>query len=187
MHLSVELLSFVDENTFKPLYKAFVRSHLDSCSSVWAPFLIKHIEQIENVQKRATRQISGFKDLSYPERLKKLKLPTLSYRRLRGDLIETYKILHDVYDPQTVKFLNTRKESADRSSIRGNTLTLFSQHSNLDLRLSSFSIRIVKSWNKLPESVVSAPSVNSFKNRLDKFYENHELVYDRYKPEPKIK
>ena len=118
---------------------------------------------------------------------KKLKLPTLSYRRLRGDLIETYKILHDVYDPQTVKFLNTRKESADRSSISGNTLTLFSQHSNLDLRLSSFSIRIVKSWNKLPESVVSAPSVNSFKNRLDKFYENHELVYDRYKPEPKIK
>ena len=77
-----------------------------------------------------------------------LKLPTLSYRRLRGDLIETYKILHDVYDPQTVKFLKTWKESADRSSIRGKTLTLFSQHFNLDLRLNSIAIRIVKSWNK---------------------------------------
>ena len=158
MHLSVEPLSSLmktHSSLFIKLSSGRISTH--------APFLIKHIEQIENVQRRATRQIPGFKDLSYPVRLKKLKLPTLSYRRLRGDLIETYKILHDVYDPQTVKFLNTRKESADRSSISGNTLTLFSQHSNLDLRLSSFSIRIVKSWNKLPESVVSAPSVNSFK------------------------
>ena len=53
---------------------------------------------IENEQCRTTKVIPGFKKLSYEERLKKLKLPTLKYRRLRGDMIEVYKILHGVYD-----------------------------------------------------------------------------------------
>ena len=38
--------------------------------------------------------IPGFKDLSYNERLLLLKLPSLKYRRLRGDLIEVYNILN---------------------------------------------------------------------------------------------
>ena len=33
-------------------------------------------------------------------------------------------------------------------------------------------------WNKLPENVVTAPSTNAFKNRLDKHWANRELVYD---------
>ena len=36
--------------------------------------------------------------LSYKERLAPLKLPTLKYRRTRGDMIEVYKILTDKYD-----------------------------------------------------------------------------------------
>jgi plasmid maintenance system killer protein len=59
---------------------------------------VKHIDMIENVQKRATKQIPGMKNLSYEERLRKLELPTLSYRRLRGDMIEVYKIIvHSQY------------------------------------------------------------------------------------------
>ena len=50
---------------------------------------------IENVQKRATKQLPGMKELPYEERFKVLNLPTLAYRRGRGDLIETYKILTD--------------------------------------------------------------------------------------------
>ena len=173
---------FLDEETFKPLYKAFVRSHLDSCSSVWAPFKSKHIEQIEKVQRHATKQLPGFKDLSYPERLKKLKLPTLSYRRLRGDLIETYKILRNVYDSHTVNFLKLWKDQSARSSLRMNhSLALFPQQTKLDIRKYSFSVRSVKSWNNLPESVVMAPSVNCFKSRLDNFYKNKAIVYDDFK------
>jgi hypothetical protein len=52
-----------------------------------------HVDKIESVQKRATKQTPGFNNLSYPERLKKLKLPTMAYRRIRGDMIETYKII----------------------------------------------------------------------------------------------
>ena len=46
---------------------------------------------IENVQIRATKLVDGFHDLTYEERLKRLGLPTLTYRRERGDMIEVYK------------------------------------------------------------------------------------------------
>ena len=35
-------------------------------------------------------------------------------------------------------------------------------------RSNFFSVRVVNSWNQLPEEVISAKTVNSFKNRLDK-------------------
>jgi hypothetical protein len=73
-------------------YKSLVRTHLDYASSVWAPFKAKHIEQIEWVQRRATKQIPGFRDMTYSERLRALKLPSLSYRRLRGDMIEVRSV-----------------------------------------------------------------------------------------------
>ena len=45
----------------------------------------KHVDALENVQRRATRCIPSLKGLSYVDRLKKLQLPTLVYRRARGD------------------------------------------------------------------------------------------------------
>ena len=46
--------------------------------------------------------VRGCKDLSYTERLKLLNLPTLKFRRLRGDMIEVFKILNGFYDAQVV-------------------------------------------------------------------------------------
>ena len=68
---------------------------------VWSPYLKKDIKSIENVQRNYTKRIVGMRNLSYQTRLKKLKLPSLRYRRLRGDLIEAYKILNNYYDSST--------------------------------------------------------------------------------------
>jgi len=69
-----------------------VRPHIEYqyANSVWSPFLKGNIENIEKVQKRATKLIISLKHLTYEERLKQLKLPTLKYRRARGDMIEVY-------------------------------------------------------------------------------------------------
>jgi len=78
-----------------------VRSHLEYANTVWSPYkqyLIEKVEKVEKVQKRATKLVHGCKHLPYTERLKYLKLPTLKYRRHRGDMIETYKIIHGLYD-----------------------------------------------------------------------------------------
>jgi len=48
---------------------------------------------LERVQKTATKLISGLSEMGYEERLKILGLTTIETRRLRGDLIEVFKIL----------------------------------------------------------------------------------------------
>jgi hypothetical protein len=48
----------------------------------------------------------------------------------------------------------------------------------LNIRASFFSARIVSTWNSLPDSIVTAPSVNAFKNRLDTFWANLPSRYD---------
>ena len=76
--------SYMDEATFLMLYKALMRPHLEYANSIWNPYKKKHITAIENVQRRATKLIPGFKDITDEERLKILKLPTLTYRRKRA-------------------------------------------------------------------------------------------------------
>ena len=53
---------FLNENIFMCLYKSMVRSHLDSCSSIWAPYKSKQINAIESVQRRATKQVPSLRD-----------------------------------------------------------------------------------------------------------------------------
>jgi len=50
------------------------------------------LEKLEKVQKRATKLIIAVKLLKYEERLRYLNLPTLKYRRIRGDMMEVYKM-----------------------------------------------------------------------------------------------
>jgi hypothetical protein len=161
-----------------------VRTQLDYASSVWAPYKKKHIDMIENVQKRATKQIPGMKNLSYEERLRKLELPTLSYRRLRGDMIEVhyvYKIIQGHYDPEASTIIKLMNDTEQRFSTRTNSRKVVYNRANTNIRQNSFSIRIAKYWNKLPENIVNAPSINSFKNRLDKHWKDEELYYANYK------
>ena len=172
---------YLDTETFVPLYKTLVRTHLDFASAVWSPYKQKHIEQIESVQRRATKQLPGLKGLSYSERLRKLKLPTLSYRRTRGDMIEVYKILTGKYDKDATHCLKLWKDMAPRASDRGHSMKLYPQRARTRLRKNAFAIRTVHTWNSLPEHVVTAPSLNAFKNRLDKHWSNQPIIYDEYK------
>ena len=71
-----------------------VRLLLEYGATIWYPRFIADVEILENVQRRATKLMPYFRELSYEERLKKLKLPTLVYRRLRGDMVEAYKLTH---------------------------------------------------------------------------------------------
>ena len=59
----------------------------------------RQAEVIENAQRRATKVITGFKDLTYDKKTRKLELPALKYRRLWGDFMEIFKILTEKYDP----------------------------------------------------------------------------------------
>jgi len=88
----------VDKVAFVLLYKALVVSHLEYANTVLSPYKQYLIQVVEKVQKRATKLVHECKHLPYTDRLQYLKLPTLKYRRHRGDMIETYKIIHGLYD-----------------------------------------------------------------------------------------
>ena len=60
---------------------------------VWGPHFKLDQQGVERVQKRATRLIPNIKDLPYSERLEHSKLLSLTYRRRRGDMLKTYKII----------------------------------------------------------------------------------------------
>ena len=163
----------MDEESFLLLYKGLVRPHLEYANQVWAPYLRKDVVAIENVQRRATKLIPGFKDMSYQERLRRLHLPTLRYRRIRGDMIELYKILTDKYDYRvTANIVNVRQDIR-----RGHKYKLFKKHCRLNIRKFSFAYRTVNTWNDLPNYVVEAKTVKSFERRLDKFWEKEEWKF----------
>ena len=145
---------------------------------------MKDIETIEKIQKRATKQVKQIRKqvkqirhLIYSERLNRLNLPTLRYRRHRGDMIEVYKILHIIYNKDvTTRILNL----STNTSTRGHSLKLTTQRSRLELRRNSFAVRVVKPWNSLLEEVVTSPSGRVFKSRLDKMWNNQPISFFLY-------
>ena len=151
MFALIRTFEFLDKDNFTPLYKSLVRTHLDYASSVWAPYNAKLIDKIEGVQKCITKQLPGMQNLDCPERLKKLKLPTLAYCRIRGDMIETYKMINSLYDQRACSLLKLTRDTELRTSKRGNNKKVMTQRFGCDLRKNSFSVRISKVWNSLPK------------------------------------
>jgi len=80
--------------------KSMIRSQLEYAVCVWNPHHQYLIEKLEKVQKRATKLVLSVKKLHYEDRLRQLglQLLTLKYRRIRGDMIELYKIFAGIYD-----------------------------------------------------------------------------------------
>jgi len=148
-------------------YKTYVRPLVESCTQVWNPWLVKDIECLEKVQRFFTRTILkkanvAFRD--YHDRLKILQLKSLEYRRLQFDLHMCYKILHNLVELDATSFF--LRDVNEFYTTRGHSFKLKHQNCNSDVRKYFFSLRVVNLWNSLPDSVVSANSVNSFKKRL---------------------
>jgi len=119
--------------------------------------------------------------MKYDERLKQVNLPTLKYRRIRGDMIALYKIFSGKYDDivtTAVGWLIGRHVERSCEEIIDLAYTNH-QYSLNDTRKFSFTNRIISTWNSLPDSVVSANTVNTSKNRLDRFRKNQEVQFNR--------
>ena len=143
---------------------------MEYCVQAWSPHLKKDIDCLEKVQRAATKMVHGFCHVPYEDRLKRLGLTSLEERRIRGDLIEAYKIT-------TVREAVDRGQffqlSACEYNLRGHSMKLSKQRASRDIRKFFYSHRVVQEWNKLPQAVIDATSVNQFKNRMDKYWQRY--------------
>jgi hypothetical protein len=102
-------------------------------------------------------------------------MPTLKYRRLRGDVIETFKIITGIYNNEVTEGIfdldpNTRT--------RGHSKNIKKKFCKINLRKFSFTNRIVDLWNTLPQPVIDAKDVRQFEIRLDKYWERQDVTFE---------
>jgi len=91
-------------------------------------------------------------------------LTTLEYWRLRADLIEVFKVLKGFEGVEEELFCKRHI-----SNTRGHFMKLYKDTVNRNILIYSFANKMIEQWNKLPEMVIIASSINSFKNKIDKY------------------
>ena len=102
-------------------------------------------------------------------------MPSLEYRRFRGDLIQTYKIAKNLYDKETVDTLFKFKEN-DR--LRGHKYKITKVYYNKVQFKHFFTNRVANHWNSLPSHIVEADSLNIFKNKIDEYFKDKKFSID---------
>ena len=130
---------------------------------IWGPFYTLDQIKIENVQRIATRMVVSIKHLSYEQRLQRLGLPTLKYRRQRGDMICVFSLFNNIYDLDYFQFFTM----AGSVSTRGHPFKLFKPQLLHDVKSHAFSQRVINDWNKLDSDIVTAPTLSIFKRLYD--------------------
>ena len=113
--------------------------------------------------------------LRYANRLRTLGLPTLEYRRERSDMIQVYKIVNNIDKVDKSKFFTMASNTITRGHSKKK---LFKYRFRLTLRANSFSNRVANTWNSLTENVISAPSLNAFKSRLNQCWKRHPRKFE---------
>ena len=165
--------TYIDKETLLMLFKGLVRPILEYGNTIWAPHLKRQSTEIEKVQRRATKLVREIKDKPYEVRLEILKLPSLKARRYRGDLIQCYKIFRQIDDIDKNIFFSPAKLEKTRNSED----KIYIDDRRINLRQYFFSYRVAPIWNRLPTNIKNAPSINSFKNYIDKLEEYRKLIY----------
>jgi hypothetical protein len=156
----------LDETTVPRLFTTMVRPHLEYGNFIWHPRFRRDKVEVEKIQRRATKLVPNLKHLPYEDRIRVLSLPSLEYRRRRGDMLQVFKIMNGIDRINPGIFFSENSES----STRGHDQKFVKKHARLGVRQSVFSQRVVNDWNSLPVNVIHSPSLNAFKSSLDKFW-----------------
>ena len=159
----------LDLRTLPLIYKSMVRPHLEYGNVIWGPHYKGDQQGIEKVQRRATKLIPTIQHLPYNQRLRILNLPSLQYRRRRGDILQVFKIVTNKVNINMHDFFQFNK-----SHTRGHQYKFLKLKSNKLVKDHCLSRRTFNDWNSLPLTIVQAETVNDFKNKLDKHWKDQQ-------------
>lgn len=159
-----------DKKLWGKLYTSIVRPQMEYAAPVWNSDFKHNEKALEKVQHRATKV--GQPKMTYEKRLVALGLTTHKERRLRGDCIETFKIINNLTNTTLKPSLNdsahqTRRNSKALVRDRFAARAVNSHGPAVGFRHSFLLNRVVPEWNELSNYTVEAENVNNFKNRYD--------------------
>ena len=120
---------------------------------------------LEKVQRRATKMVYDLNDLTYDQRIRRLGITTLETRRIRGDLIEVFKIIKGFDKVDYLEFFHL-----STTGLRGHNLKLFKPSFKRNVGKYTFSNRVIDSGNRLPEDIIACDSLDNFKKKLDRLF-----------------
>ena len=112
----MELLDINLKNIILTLYNTLVLPYLKYCIQFWSLYYKENINKLERIQRKVPKLIPRLQNKLYEERLKKLNLFSLSKRRLRGDLIEVFRIVHCFHIININDYVTTDLTSTTRNN-----------------------------------------------------------------------
>ena len=155
---------FRTEEIILNFYNALVRPHLEYCVQCWSPYYKKKdIDKLEGVQRRMTKLIPRLRNKPYKERLSELNLFSLTKRRLRGDLIEVFKIIKGIENMDMKKYFTIGTSNITRN----NGYKIVGKRFQTNEAKHFFFNRVVNIWNGLPSNVIDCFTTEILKKRLD--------------------
>ena len=148
---------FRDKTAFLNFYKSYVRPHLEFAVSAWCPSPRK-------CTKASHKYDLNLQSVSYDDKLKEVGIQTLEARRLRFDMIHTYKTLsHKIAVNPDIWFTRVQDISLRTTRQSDNYMKLQTKQCRGDIRRKFFRNRVVQPWNNLPATIQNAKNVDSFK------------------------
>ena len=143
-------------------YKSLVRPILEYSSFVWDPHTQCNVNKLEMVHRRATRFVKGDYEgtSSVTSMLTDLHWNTLQERRMQVKSAMLYRIVHNLVAIPATPFLIPVRTH------RGYSMKFLIPQSTVSSHLCSFFPSTTNIWNQLPECAVSAPSLDTFKQRV---------------------
>ena len=155
----------------KQLYLILVKSHVSYCCQLWRPYLLKDIQSIERIQRRATKYILNDYDSDYRSRLLSLNMLPLMYWLDLQDLVFLVKCLKDPNDTLNIHQYITFVSSSTRAGTNNNLCHKFSR---LNSTRHFYFVRIVRLWNAIPNGILDSNlTVQTNKLRLREYLWEH--------------
>ena len=152
---------------FRRLFTSLVRPILEYGLPAAYPMTAGEVDLLERVQRRGSKWVTGLRGLEYDERLRALQLFPMSYRRLRGDLIYTRRILKNELGNDLKSFFQLNEDD----SRRGHTWKLFKPRRSRCPTIACLSTRVINHWNGLPSDIIEVTSEACFKKLIDEHFE----------------
>ena len=107
------------------------------------------MDNLEKIQRRATRMMEELRGMEYEERLRQTRLVTLEARRTRAGIIEMFKIMKGLEGLNREDFFEMEVDKRTR----GHTLKILKMGARLDCRKYSFSQRVVIVGDPQPQKL----------------------------------